>query len=110
MSAFSQKKSLQLLLAVCYSKICLKRSLKKKTKMCFSDRLLLIAGQKYCRMLQWEHSAILSTFMKLPFVIRIFALSILRGRLRQGLLYFHDASLPFDQDVDVEFGTGIALL
>ena len=35
---------------------------------------MLSAGQKYCIM--WEHSAILSTFMKLPFVIKIFVLSI----------------------------------
>ena len=33
-------------------------------------------GQKYCRMLQGEHSAILSTFIKLPFVTKIFVLSI----------------------------------
>ena len=38
-------------------------------------------------MLQGEHSAILSTFIKLPFVIKIFVLSILRGGLRQVLLY-----------------------
>ena len=38
----------------------------------FQDRLSLNAGQKYCRM----HSAILSTFIKLPFVIKIFVLSI----------------------------------
>ena len=42
-----------------YSKTCLKRPLKKKTKMGFQDRLSLNAGQKYCRMLQGEHSAIL---------------------------------------------------
>ena len=36
--------------------------------MVFQDRLTLNAGQKYCRMLKWEHSAILSTFIKLPFV------------------------------------------
>ena len=30
----------------------------------------------YCRMLQEEHSAILLTFIKLPFVIKIFVLSI----------------------------------
>ena len=30
----------------------------------------------YCRMLQWGHSAILLTFIKLPFVIKIFVLSI----------------------------------
>ena len=36
---------------------------------------------------QWEHSAILSIFIKLPFVIKIFVLSILSGFLRQVLLY-----------------------
>ena len=48
-----------------YSKTCRKRLLKR-------DQLSLNAGQKYCRMLQGEHSAILSTFIKLPFVIKIF--------------------------------------
>ena len=38
-------------------------------------------------MLQWEHSAILSTFIRLPFVIKIFVLSILSGRFTQVLLY-----------------------
>ena len=46
------------------------------------DQLSLNAGQKYCRMLQGEHSAILSTFIKLPFVIKIFDLSFLSGCLR----------------------------
>ena len=32
----------------------------------FPDELLLNAGQKYCRMLQREHSAMLLTFIKLP--------------------------------------------
>ena len=44
----------------------------KRQKIGFQDQLSLNAGQKYCRM---EHSAILSTF-KLPFVIKIFVLSI----------------------------------
>ena len=52
-----------------YSKTCLKWPLKKNTKIGFHDQLWLNAGQKYCRMLQGEHSAILSTFIKLPFVI-----------------------------------------
>ena len=78
-----------------YSKTCLKRPLKKKTKIGFQDRLSLNVGQTYCRMLQGEHSAILLTFIKLPFVINIFVLSIfewplnclfLSGRLRQVLL------------------------
>ena len=42
----------------------------------FQDQLSLNAGQKYCKMLQGEHSAILSTFIKLPFVIKIYVLSI----------------------------------
>ena len=33
-------------------------------------QLSLNAGQKYCRMLQGEHSAILLTFIKLPFVVK----------------------------------------
>ena len=35
-----------------YSKTCLKRPLKKKTKIGFQYRVSLNAGQKYCRMLQ----------------------------------------------------------
>ena len=49
---------------------------KKIPKIGFQDQLLLNAGQKYCRMLQGEHSAILSNFIRLPFVIKIFVLSI----------------------------------
>ena len=59
-----------------YSKTCVKRKLSKRQKIGFQDQLLLNAGQKYCRMLQGEHFAILSTFIKLPFVIKIFVLSI----------------------------------
>ena len=33
----------------------------KKTKIGFQDQLSLNAGQKHCRMLKGEHSAILST-------------------------------------------------
>ena len=35
-------------------------------------------------MLQWEHSAILSTFIKLPFDIKIFVLSIFERLLKAG--------------------------
>ena len=48
----------------------------KKTKIGYQDQLSLNAGQKYCRMLKGEHSAILLTCIKLPFVIKIFVLSI----------------------------------
>ena len=60
-----------------YSKTCVKRPLIKGPK-CFSDQLSLNAGQKYCRMLQVEHSAILLTCIKLQAVIKIFAMSIFR--------------------------------
>ena len=62
-----------------YSKTCVKRPLRKSPKLGFQDQLSLNAGQKYCRMLQGEHSAILSTFIKLPFIIKIFVLSIFSG-------------------------------
>ena len=58
------------------SKICVKRPLSKRSKISFQDQLLLNAGQKYCRMLQGEHPAIFLTFIKLPFVSKIFVLSI----------------------------------
>ena len=69
-----------------YSKTCVKRPLSKRQKIVFQAPLLLNADQKYCRMLQGEHSAILSTFIELPFVIKIFVLSIFEWQLRTGLL------------------------
>ena len=58
------------------NKTCVKRPLSKRPKIGYQDYLSLNAGQKYCRMLQREHSAILLTFIKLPFFINIFVLSI----------------------------------
>ena len=49
---------------------------KTATLVGFQDKISLNAGQKYRRMLQGEHSAILLTFIKLPFVIKIFVLTI----------------------------------
>ena len=66
------------------SKTCLKQPLRKNTKIGFQYRLLLNSGQKYCRMLHGEHSAILSTFIKLPFSIKIFVLSIFKWLLKTG--------------------------
>ena len=57
-------------------KTCVKRPLSKRPKNVFHDRLSLNAGQKYCRMLQMEHSAILLTFIMLPVAIKTFVLSI----------------------------------
>ena len=72
-----------------YSKTCVKRPLSKRSKIGFQDQLSLDAGLTYCRMLQGDHYAILSTFIKLPFVIKIFVLSILRGRFTQVLLWYY---------------------
>ena len=41
----------------------------------------LNVGQKYCRKLQRERSAILSTFIKLTFISNIFVLSIIEWPL-----------------------------
>ena len=54
-----------------YSKTCVKRPLPKRPKFGFQYQLLLNEGQKYCRMLQVEHSAILSTFIKLSIGFKI---------------------------------------
>ena len=51
-----------------------------------APQLLLNAGQKYCRMLQGEHSAILLNFIKLPFVIKIFVLSIFEWLFYTGFI------------------------
>ena len=71
-----------------YSKTCLKRPLKKKTKIGSQYQLSLTVGQKYCRMLKGEHSAILLTFIKLPSVIKIFVLSIFGWQLKTGFTVF----------------------
>ena len=55
-----------------------------------SRPISLNAGQKYCRMLQGEHSAMLTTFIKLPFVIKIFALSIFEWLLKTGVIYIDE--------------------
>ena len=66
----------------------------KRPQISFQDQLSLNGGQKYCRMLKGEHlatlehSAILLTSIKLPFVINIFILSSLSGRFTQVLLYY----------------------
>ena len=57
----------------------------KSPKMGFKYQLSLIEGQKNCRILPLEHSAILLTCSKLPFVIKIFILSILEWPLKTGL-------------------------
>ena len=67
-----------------YSKTCVKRPLSKRPKIGCQDHLLLDACQKYHRMLQREHSAILLNVIKLPFVIKTFILSIFEWPLKTG--------------------------
>ena len=67
---------------------------KRRPKLGFQDRLSLNAGQKNCRMLQGEHSAILLTFIKLPFVIIIFVLSIFEWQLKTGFTVSSNFSGP----------------
>ena len=50
-------------------------------------------GQKYCRMLRGEHSAILSTFIKLPFVIKIFVFSIFEWLFLHRFYFFRIVKL-----------------
>ena len=67
-----------------YSKTCVKRQLSRRPKIGFQDQLSPNVGQKYCRMLQGEHSAILPTFIKLPFVIKFFVMSIFEWPFNTG--------------------------
>ena len=70
------------------SKTGLEGPLKKNTKNWFQYRLSLNAGQKYCRMLQGEHSAILWTFIKLPFPINTFVLFVFKWPLKTGFTVY----------------------
>ena len=68
---------------------------RKKTKKMFSRPIIALCRLKYRRMLQKEHSAIHSTFIKLPVVTKIFVLSILSCRFTQVFLYWHIWSMLY---------------
>ena len=53
---------------------------KRRPKIGFQDRLSLNAGQKYCKMLQGEQFAKLSTFIKLLFLNKILFCLFLSGQ------------------------------
>ena len=76
-----------------YSKTCVKQPLSNRPKIGFQDQLLLNAGQKYCRMLQGEHSPILLTFIKQPSVFNIFVLSIFEVLLYTNIVCLFDLIL-----------------
>ena len=75
-----------------YRKTCVK--LPKRPKIGFQNQLSHNADQKYCRMLQWEHSTILLTYIKLPFVIKIFVLSNFEWQFYTGFTVFLDQIAP----------------
>ena len=72
-------------LAVNYSK------LKQNTKIGFQYRLSLNAHQS----IAGEHSAILWTFIKLPFSIKTFVLSIFKWPLKTGFTVVHENIVLF---------------
>ena len=59
-----------------YSKTCVKRQLSKRPKLVFKTYYHLLQVKSSAECCKREHSAILSTCIKLPFVIKIFVLSI----------------------------------
>ena len=67
-----------------YSKTCLKRPLKKDLKLVFKTNYRLMHAKSIT---EWEHSAILSTCIKLPFVFKTLFCLFLSGRFIQVLLY-----------------------
>ena len=76
------------------SKTCVKQPLSKRLEIVSQDQLSLNhgevnAGQNYCRMLQGEHSATLSTFIQLPFASKIFVLSIFEWSFYTGFTVHH---------------------
>ena len=66
---------------------------KRRPKVGFQDRLLLNAGRKVLQNAPGEHSAILSTFIKLPFIFKPFVLPFFEWPLTtpESLIQFHRA-------------------
>ena len=71
-----------------YSKTCVKWPLSKGQKLGFKTNYHLMQVKSICRMLQGEHSAILSTFIRLAFVIKIFILPIFEWPFYTGFTVF----------------------
>ena len=67
-----------------YSRTCLKRPLKKKTKIGFLDQVSLNAGQKYCRMLQERILQYFRPSLSYHLSLRPFVLSFSGWPLRTG--------------------------
>ena len=59
----------------CYAKSKYSNTCVKRPKIGFQDQSSVNVGQKNCRMIEGEPSAILPIFIKLPIVIKIYVLS-----------------------------------
>ena len=80
----------------------------KDPNLVFKTKYPFNAGQKYCRMLQGVHSAIPLTCIKLPFVIKIFVLSISELLFYTGLtVHVHalcgGGNFPYQYSDSVDF-------
>ena len=77
-----------------YSKTCVKQPLSKRPKnWFFQDQIKLNAGQKYCRKLHGEHSAILLPSVRYHLSLRSLFCLFLSDRFTQVLLY-SSSTLP----------------
>ena len=70
-----------------YSKTCLKLPL-KTTKNWFLRPIIALGRSKVLQNAQREHSAVLLTFIKLPFVFKTFVLSIFEWPLKTGFTVY----------------------
>ena len=77
-----------------YSKTHLKRPLKKKTKNWFSRPIIAECRSKVLQNALMEHSAILSTFIKLPFVFKTFVLSFFEWLFKTGFTVIVNSAEP----------------
>ena len=78
------KKKTPILAESAYSKTCLKRPIKKKTKNWFSKPIISKCRSKVLQNALLEHSAILLTCIKLPSVLKICVLSMFEWPLKTG--------------------------
>ena len=62
--------------------------------MVFNTDYCLNVGQKYCRMPQGEHSAILLIFIKLSYSIKTFALSVFKCKTGFTVAYIEFLNKP----------------
>ena len=78
-----------------YSKTYVKRPFSKRPKIGFQDQLSLDAGQ--------EHSAVLATFIKLPFVFKNFVLSIFEWPPKAGFTVLLNINEPVHENLVINW-------